>query len=235
MGTLEIEEDEDALSRPRVGRPVPKEAFTDQGRFGVDADARSLGRRAAARQQGWLYRELANIEQLIEVRDTVASAISDAIEDLRNNGSKADVVILPNGFIPEGLTDDPAFTWTSINTQELGRLGDISVTGVAPRDAEFVVVCDLSRSVRIREQKRPGDSIPMVLEVKPINAKRAAEMLDTGLAQVASHQTRDEAIAELQSLRVEVLADVDYYASGIHVNRAVRLISIRDPHERNGP
>jgi hypothetical protein len=233
VGALDVEEDQDAFSRPRVGGPLPKEAFTDQGRFGVDAHARSLGRGSAARQQGWLYRELVDIGRLVEVRDSVASAISDAIEDLRNNGSAADVVILPNGFIPEGLADDPGFTWTSVNTQELGRLGDASVIGVAPPDAEFVAVCDLSRSVRIRERKRPGDSIPMVFEVKPISGVRAAEMLDAGLAQVASNQTRDEATAELQSLRVEVLADLDYYASGIHVNRAVRLISISTPRRAN--
>ncbi|MGO9320212.1 MAG: hypothetical protein ACLQBY_05345 [Solirubrobacteraceae bacterium] len=230
VGALELEEDEDAFPRPQGGGPLPKEAFTDQGRFGVDVHARSLGRGAAARQQGWLYRELVNVGQVVEVRDTVASAISDAIGDLRDSGNTPDIVILPNGFVPDGLADDPGFTWTSANTQELGRLGDAAVVGVAPRNAEFVVVCDLSHAVLVRERARPGDNVPMVLEVKPISAERAAEMLDSGLAHVDSNQTRDQAIAELQSLRIDVQADLDYDVSGVHVDRAVRLISIKGLH-----
>jgi hypothetical protein len=230
LGALEIEEDENAFSRPRPGAPLPKEDFTDGGRFGIDAHAASLGRGAAARQQVWLCQELVDIGRIVEVHDTVVSAINDAIDELRKDGSTPDVVILPNGPLPDGLTDDAGFTWTPIRTGEIGRLGDLSVVGVAPWDAEFIIVCDLSRTVRVRERERPADRIPMVLEVKAITAERGAEMLDSGLARVTADQSRDEAIAELQSLRLDVSADLDYYASGVDVRRAVRLVPVKLPN-----
>jgi hypothetical protein len=177
--------------------------------FGADREA--LGRAAAADEQQRTYVMLAAQASETPPTDNPVGAAVIAIEQMRAAGHEPQVVLVPDDFqLRPMLGADPDFEWSRRHfREELGHLAGVPVLDVGPPSSTYLVVADLSKSARVRELRRPGTQLPLLVDVKPIEQARAEEMLDRGLVALAPGQTHDEGVRVLVDERVEVRVGLD--------------------------
>ncbi len=231
-GALEIESTADAFADARFGQFLDKRLFIGPARAVAGPDLGGLGRAAAEREQVWLYEQLAEYSVGREPGDDAAAAALDAIARFREDGLSPDVILMPNTWsVRAAVAHHPAFEWSQrtrhTRPTELGKLDGIPVLDIGPRDANDLLVADLAKSVHVHERARPDADKPLCVEVRPIDAARAAELIDAGRFQLVEGQTREQLISEIKTWRVEVFVDLDYYLSHVDVRRAVVSIALR--------
>ena len=224
LGALEIVDDDHAFDGELPHGLQPKREFTDDGRFGVEVIAQSIGRTAAARQQAKLYTALTYSGQELSSTGAIADTLGNELARMRADGYAPDVVLLPAGFYPDGLDDHPAFEWARTNPREMGRLTDVPIFSVGPVDAKFVVIADLGIALRLRERKRPNDSNQLFVDVKSIDRTRAKELLRDEATSDTPERSLEQELTELQALRVEVIAGLNDEVEPLGEHGAVRLL-----------
>ena len=225
---LEIESTPDAFGGVRFGQLVDKRLFIGPERAVAGPDLGGLGRAAAAREQVWLYEQLAERSIERERGDDAAAAALDAIARFRENGLNPDTILMPNNWsVRAAVTHHPAFEWSQRTRRarptELGKLDGIPVLDIGPRDSNYLLIADLAKALRLHERVRPDDERPLRVEVRPIDATRAGQLIDAGRIQLAEGQTLAQAVADLHTWHVETFVDLDYCVSDVDRTAVVSI------------
>lgn len=237
-GVVVAEEADDAFAESGMGALLPKRPFTDVEGAEVVIDPQRLVKELVERQLQAAYRALAAIADPVEGQG--ADAAMHVIAELRRTGYEPDAVLLPRDVqLRAMLSAHPEWEWKHDFLREhayIATLGGVPVYDPGPRDATALVVCELGRSIRRVERRRPGDASPVRVVVQSIDAPRAADLYDEGARLAGVGDVRGAHEAALVAGYVEVHVDLDVRwrtcEGGKPAARRVELPAVGDRHWR---
>jgi hypothetical protein len=211
-GALTIEQDSPADGNPLLGEVFRKELFLGD----VDpvvVDPNPPGQQAAIRQQQAIAGALAEAAELVQIEDALDGA-ARAIEQMRADGVAPDAVLTPNRahFRPT-LAGSPDFRWSHRDPRDrkgLGYLRDVPVLDVLPPESDHLLVVNFLGAVNVTERRESGQHSPLRIEVRPIDAERAAALIDGGRVAQLEQVPRDDLIRALVDYNVEIVFEVGY-------------------------
>lgn len=226
IGAIEVVEDEGAFAGSPSGVVQPRHYFVDGYSSSWNSIGLTSGREAALDEQGWFYDQIARLAtDEPTVAEDVPAAIVEAINTLRSAGHRPDTVLIPADLtVRNALFNHPAFRWNRERGFTLGELAGAVVIQTAARGGSDVVVCELAKTIRVRELRQPGSEHAMRTEVRPIDAQRAEEILGVGIETVPGGPVLPRTAQELADQWVECFADLDFELAGEADPTAVRIV-----------
>ena len=212
-GALTIQPGSPADGALLLGEVFRKELFLGD----VDpvlVDPNPPGQQAAIAQQQAIASALAEAADLVEVEDALDGA-ARAIEQMRADGVAPDAVLTPNrSHFRPSLAASPDFRWSHRDPRErieLGYLRDVPVLDVLPLESDHLLVVNFRGGMDVTERAESGQNSSLRIDVRPIDAERAAALIDAGrVADLEQQLPRGDLIRALVDYNVEVIFGVDY-------------------------
>lgn len=212
-GALTIEPGSPPAEAAPVSRIDRKELFVGDD-DPVVIDPEPPGQQTALDQQQAIIEAISQAAEPVDAEDALDGA-ARAIEQMRAAGFAPDAVLTPNRaqFRPT-LAADPDFRWSHRDPRqrtELGYLRDVPVLDVLPRESDYLLVVNFAGAVHVTEQREPGQTAPLRIDVNPIDAERATALINAGrVTEPEGQEARDELIRALVDHHVEIIFGVDY-------------------------